>query len=131
METKDDLRIDKWLWTVRIFKTRTLAAGACKKSKVSIGGIDVKASRIIRLNDIIHVKQPPVTRIFRVKGIPQNRVSAKLAVEYKEEITPLEELKKLHDLNLESEFYRQKGQGRPTKKDRRQLDNLKISQFEN
>jgi ribosome-associated heat shock protein Hsp15 len=122
MESKYEVRIDKWLWAVRIFKSRALAAEACKKERVIIGNNEVKASHHVKLNDIIKVKQSPVVRIFRVKGIPPSRVSAKLAAEYKEDITPPEELKKLEASRLESVFYRQKGQGRPTKKNRRAMD---------
>ncbi|MCX6258265.1 MAG: RNA-binding S4 domain-containing protein [Bacteroidia bacterium] len=119
-----EIRIDKWLWAVRIFKSRSMATEACRKGKITIDGQELKASHIVKMNEIIGVRQPPIIRTYRVKGLIENRVSAKIAIEYKEETTAPEELAKLEISKLESAFYRPGGQGRPTKKDRRELDKL-------
>jgi len=118
-------RIDKWLWAVRIYKTRTLAGDMCKASKVKINGKAVKASSEVKENDEIHLRKNSIERIYRVKGIIQKRVSATLAKEYVEELTTEEELNKLLVKRAESAFYVNKsytGKGRPTKKERRNID---------
>lgn len=119
-----EVRIDKYIWAVRIFKTRSQAAEACKKGRVSINGVEAKASRTIKQGDEIKVKRPPITHTYRVLLPLQNRVSAKLVAEYMQDLTPEEELQKLEQNNLGGFFYREKGSGRPTKKDRRIIDNL-------
>ncbi len=121
----DSLRIDKWLWTVRIFKTRSQATVACRAGKVSIGGINVKPSREVKPDEIINIRLRAFTRIVRVKGILSNRVSAKLAVEYMEDITPQEEIEKKHMMKELNYEYRHRGLGRPTKKHRRLIERLK------
>jgi len=117
-------RIDKYLWSVRIFKTRALAAEACKKGRVLIHQMSVKPSRTINGGDIIQVKKLPVIYTYRVLDPIQNRIGAKLVSTYLEDITPQEELDKL---KIQDDFFfkREKGTGRPTKKDRRILDKLK------
>ena len=105
-----DVRVDKWLWAVRIFKTRSLATDACKKGRVSIGGVTVKPSRTIQRGDIVSVRKPPVEYSFRVVDLLASRVGAKRVPE-------------LLELQRISGFVdRAKGLGRPTKKDRRDLD---------
>ncbi|HOP12826.1 RNA-binding S4 domain-containing protein [Lentimicrobium sp.] len=121
----DDLRIDKWLWAVRIYKTRTMAGEACRAGKVKIDGISVKPSRIIKPEDIITVSLGPLTRTVKVKALIHNRVSAKLVPESLEDLTPAEEyerIKFMQELNAER---RDRGTGRPTKKERRLIDRLK------
>ena len=89
---KSEVRIDKWLWAMRIFKTRTIATDACKKGRVTIGTVDagviVKPSRMIKVDDIINVRKSPITYSFRVKALTENRLGAKLVPEYMDNITP-------------------------------------------
>lgn len=121
----DDLRIDKWLWAVRIYKTRTMAGEACRAGKIKIDGIAVKPSRIIKPEDVITVSLGPLTRTVRVKALIHNRVSAKLVPDSLEDLTPAEEyerIKFMQELNAER---RDRGTGRPTKKERRLIDRLK------
>lgn len=124
MDQESNSRIDKWLWSVRIFKTRSIAAEYCKKGRVLMNSNSVKPSKDLRLGDIVIIRKPPVTYSFRVKGIPRNRIGAKLVSEYLENITPAEELQKL-DPNFMA-FYgeRERGTGRPTKKERRSIDTI-------
>ncbi|NTW25362.1 MAG: RNA-binding S4 domain-containing protein [Lentimicrobium sp.] len=121
----DELRIDKWLWAVRIYKTRTLAGDSCRAGKVKIDGIAVKPSRVLKLGDVMTVSIGPLTRTLKVKALIHNRVSAKLVPDSLEDLTPAEEyerIKFMHELNAE---HRDRGTGRPTKKDRRFIDRLK------
>ena len=116
-------RADKFLWSVRIFKTRSLAGEACSKGKVTINGISVKPSRQIKLNEIIEVKKPPVVFTYKVTGLPGSRVSAKFVPEFIIDITPPDELEKLK--NSGSFFIKRDSRtGRPTKKERRLRDKL-------
>ncbi len=119
-----ELRVDKWLWAVRIYKTRSQATEACKKGKILIAEQPVKASRILRINDIVYVKKPPVLFSYRVVGLLGKRLSAKAVTEYVENITPQEEMDKL---KVRETFFitRDRGSGRPTKKERRIIDKLK------
>ncbi len=118
-------RIDKYLWAVRIYKTRSLAAEACKKGKVLIEGIPVKPSRIIKKGDIMVVRILPVTYTFKVLDDIDKRVSAKEVIRYCENITPQAELDKLKTDYIIIDFKRNRGSGRPTKKERRMIDKLK------
>jgi ribosome-associated heat shock protein Hsp15 len=121
----DTIRIDKWLWSVRLFKTRSQATAACKGGKVKIEGMVVKPSREIKVEDIIQVQSRGFSKTVKVIGLLKNRVSAKLAVEYVEDITPEEEIAKrlmMKDVNYER---RERGVGRPTKKQRRLIERLK------
>ena len=117
-----EARIDKWLWAARIFKTRTIAAAACKKGQVSLKGTSVKASRMIKKGDIIDVRKPPVTYSFRVLQAIERRVGAKLIPEILENITAPEQYEILEMSKISGFVNRAKGTGRPTKKDRRSLD---------
>jgi ribosome-associated heat shock protein Hsp15 len=121
----EELRIDKWLWAVRIYKTRTLAGDSCRAGKVKIDGIAVKPSRSVKTGDVLVVSIGPLTRTLKVKTLIHNRVSAKLVPDSLEDLTPVEEyerIKFMHELNAEK---RDRGIGRPTKKDRRFIDRLK------
>lgn len=121
----DELRIDKWLWAVRIYKTRTLAGDSCRAGKVKMDGNAVKPSRALKLGDVMTVSIGPLIRTLKVKALIHNRVSAKLVPESLEDLTPVEEyerIKFMHELNAEK---RDRGTGRPTKKDRRFIDKLK------
>ena len=118
----DEVRIDKWLWAVRIFKTRTAAAEACKKGRVMIGDLPVKPSRMIRTGDVVQVRKPPVTFSFKVLWLTDKRMGAKLVPQFMENVTPPEQYEIL-ELNKISGFVdRQRGTGRPTKKERRDLE---------
>ncbi|UCH13656.1 MAG: RNA-binding S4 domain-containing protein [Bacteroidales bacterium] len=122
--TEENLRIDKWLWAVRIFKTRNQASEACKKGRVIIGGIQVKSSRVVKTGEVILIRKPPVVYTYKVKGLLQRRQSAKIAREYYDDLTSVEELNKLQ-IKEKLFFSREKGSGRPTKKERRILDKLR------
>ncbi len=123
MSEDSQKRIDKFLWSVRIYKTRALATEACKKGKILIDGTSVKASRLAKQGDRLDVKKPPVVYSYIVKDFPKSRISAKLVSEYLQDITSPEELKKL-EINESFFVKRDRGAGRPTKKDRRTIDNL-------
>lgn len=118
---KTEVRIDKWLWAMRIFKTRTVATEACKKGRVLMGGVAVKPSRTIKEGDIINVRKPPVTYSFRVKALAQNRLGARLVPDYMENITPKSELDLLDVVRISGFIDRRKGLGRPTKREGRDL----------
>ena len=123
MDPRDNkhIRIDKWLWAVRIFKTRTMAANACKKSKVTVNGTNVKPSYPIKIGQTVEVKNFAITRTFKVTGVLEKRVSAKLAVNFVEETTPPETFEKLKAMKNDIFALRPKGTGRPTKRDRRKI----------
>lgn len=122
IEKMEDVRIDKWLWAVRIFKTRSIASAECLKGRVLVNGVPVKPSRIIKEGDLLVVKKPPVLLTYKVKALLENRVAAKLVDLYLENFTSEEELNKLDMVKLSGFINRDKGEGRPTKKDRRSLD---------
>jgi len=118
----DEIRIDKWLWAVRIFKTRTAASEACKKGRVMIGKVAAKPSRNIRAGEIIEVRKPPVTFSFKVLELTDKRMGAAKVPEFMENVTPPDQYELL-ELNRISGFVdRQRGAGRPTKKERRDLE---------
>jgi ribosome-associated heat shock protein Hsp15 len=119
-----EVRIDKWLWAVRLFKTRTLAAVACKGDKVTINDEPVKPSRDIRVGEIITARLPNIKRTVKVKALLEKRIGAKLVDDYLEDLTPAEEyLKALQASTPQPGIpQRERGSGRPTKKDRRDLE---------
>ena len=117
----NEVRVDKWLWAMRVFKTRTVATEACKKGRVFIGNIIAKPSRTIKLGDVVNVRKPPVTYSFKVLALAQNRLGAKLVPEYKENITPKSELDLLEVVKISGFIDRRKGLGRPTKREGREL----------
>ena len=119
------MRADKFLWSVRLYKTRSIASEACKAGKVTINNLEVKPSRTIVKGETIVLKKSPVTYTYRVIALAGNRVSAKLAAQFIEDLTPKEELAKLEFNPSTATGFRQKGTGRPTKKDRRVIDKLK------
>jgi len=123
--SEDDIRIDKWLWAVRIYKTRTIAIDECKKGRVVINGVAVKPSRSIHVGELINIKKPPVVYTYKIKGILDRRVSAQVVKDYMEDMTSSEELNKLLISKTDINFRRERGTGRPTKKERRSLDNFK------
>jgi len=122
---EQSVRIDKWLWAVRAFKTRSLASEACRSGKVKISDLSVKPSRELREGEIITLSQPPVLRTLRVLSLSGNRVSAKLVSTLMEDLTPQDEYDKLkHAREADFEF-RPRGLGRPTKRERREIEFLK------
>ncbi len=124
-----EARIDKWLWAARIFKTRTLAADACKNGRITIKGERIKASRTVKAGDIIEVRKPPITYTFRVRQPIESRVGAKLVPEILENITAPEQYELLEMGRISGFIDRAKGTGRPTKKERRQLDEFTAPWF--
>ena len=119
-----EARIDKWLWAARIFKTRSLAADACKSGRVTLNGAQVKPSRTVKEGDEVGVKKSPVTYTFRVKQAIEKRVGAKLLPDILEDITTPEQYEILEMQRISGFVGRAKGTGRPTKKDRRALDDF-------
>jgi len=117
----NEVRIDKWLWATRVFKTRTIATDACKLGRVTIDGMNVKPSRPVKVGDRINVRKPPVTYTFEVLAVLQNRVGAKLVPNYLRNVTAPDQLKLLEMVKIDGFVNRQKGLGRPTKKDGREL----------
>lgn len=117
-----EARIDKWLWAARIFKTRTMAAAACKKGQVSLGGSQIKASRMVKEGDVVSVRKPPITYSFRILQAIEKRVGAKLLPEILENVTTADQYELLELSKISGFINRAKGTGRPTKKDRRSLD---------
>lgn len=122
---KSEVRIDKWIWAMRIFKTRTVATDSCKKGRVTIhtpgGEVIAKPSRMIKVGDIISVRKSPITYSFRVLGLTENRLGAKLVPEYMENITPKEQYDLLDVIRISGFIDRRKGLGRPTKREGREL----------
>jgi ribosome-associated heat shock protein Hsp15 len=121
MPDNKTVRIDKYLWSVRLYKTRSIASDECRKGRIFIKEVPVKPSRIISENEIIIVKKPPVTYTFRVIEPVENRVSAKIVALFIEDLTPEGEKAKL-EISKSGTGHRQRGSGRPTKKERRLID---------
>lgn len=118
----DTARIDKWLWASRIFKTRSIAADACKNGRVTIGGVNVKPSRPLKVGEVVSVKKPPITYSFRVLKCIEQRVGAKLVPEIYENVTDPKQYELLEMSRISGFIDRQRGTGRPTKKDRRAME---------
>lgn len=119
-----EARIDKWLWAARIYKTRTLASDACKNGRITINGAQAKPSRTVKPGDEVGVKKAPVTYTFRVKQCIEKRVGAKLIPDILENITAPEQYEILEMSRISGFVDRQRGTGRPTKKERRALDDF-------
>ncbi len=126
---KNEVRIDKWLWAMRVFKTRTIATEACKKGRVMMNGNTLKPSRTIKIGDVIDVKKPPITYTFRVLALTENRLGAKLVPDYLENITPKAQYDILEMSRISGFIDRQKGLGRPTKRDAREMANFRQQAF--
>jgi ribosome-associated heat shock protein Hsp15 len=120
----DDPRVDKWLWSVRVFKTRPLATAACRAGKVLIGELEAKPGRDIHVGETVTVRLGALTRTVRVTGLPRSRVSAKQLPEFVADLTPAAEYERAKQAGIEHMLARQRGEGRPTKKDRRDLADL-------
>ena len=117
-----EARLDKWLWAARIFKTRTIAADACKNGRVAVNDVNVKPSRMVKTGDVVSVRKPPVTFSFRILKPIEQRVGAKLLPEIYENVTPQDQYDLLEMNRISGFVDRARGTGRPTKKDRRQMD---------
>lgn len=124
-----EVRIDKWLWATRVFKTRTIATTACKLGRVTIGGMPVKPSHGIKVGDRIDVRKPPVTYSFEVVGLLNNRVGAKLVPLYLKNVTSEDQLRLLEMVKIDGFVNRQRGLGRPTKKEGRELQEFTDDAF--
>ena len=120
----EEVRIDKWMWAVRIFKSRTIAVEACKKGRVMINNGLAKASRNIKVGDVIQVRKPPVTYSFKVLQLTERRMGAKLVPDYMENVTTPDQYEILEVNKISGFVNRAKGTGRPTKKDRRSIEDF-------
>ena len=118
----EEARIDKWLWESRIFKTRSIAADACKNGRVTVGSVTVKPSRMVKVGETVSVRKPPITYSFRILKTIEQRVGAKLLPEIYENVTAPEQYELLEMTRISGFVDRARGTGRPTKKDRRSLD---------
>lgn len=125
----NEARIDKWLWAARIFKTRTIAAEACKKGRISINGAQAKAARTVKSGDVIQVRKPPITYTFKVLQAIEKRVGAKLLPDIMENLTTPDQYELLEMNRISGFVNRAKGTGRPTKKDRRSLEEFITPEF--
>ena len=122
--TMDDPRLDKWLWSVRVFKTRAEATAACRAGKVLIGELEAKPGRDIHVCETVVVRVGAITRTLKVTGLPRSRVGAKLLTGFMTDLTPAAEYERAKQANLEHMLARERGKGRPTKKDRREMGRL-------
>ncbi|EAQ41277.2 RNA-binding S4 domain-containing protein [Polaribacter sp. MED152] len=116
------MRIDKYLWCIRLFKTRSLATNACKKGQVKIDDANIKPSKEVFGNELIRVRKNQINYQIKVLDLPESRVGAKLVDLYRKDVTPKEEFQKNELLKYSKDYYRKKGTGRPTKKDRRDIE---------
>jgi ribosome-associated heat shock protein Hsp15 len=124
MPDNKTIRIDKFLWSVRLYKTRSIASDECRKGRILINSIQVKPSRVVQKNEIIIVKKPPVIHTYRIIEPIENRVPAKLVTQFIEDLTSEQEKAKLDMKQSAGTVFRDKGTGRPTKKERRVIDKL-------
>lgn len=120
----DSLRLDKWLWAVRVFRTRSLASDACRAGSVEVNSVLAKPAREVRVGEKVAVRQGLMVRTLQVVSIPRARVGAKLVTNYSLDLTPPEEWAKAKENSVQQVLAREKGSGRPTKRDRRLLDRL-------
>ena len=120
----ESVRVDKWLWAIRIFKTRSMATEACKKGHVSIGDSTLKPSRMVQVGETVQVRKSPITKSLKILALAEKRMSAKLILDFVEDVTPAEEIELLEMQKNMRWIARDRGTGRPTKKDRRELDDF-------
>lgn len=121
---KENIRIDKFLWATRIFKSRSLAAEACKKGRITVNNSPAKPSRTVTIKDVIEVKRPPASFVYEVINLTENRIPAKMVNQFINDLTPEEEKVKLASVTGHDFVFRPRGKGRPTKKERRDIDRL-------
>lgn len=120
----DDTRLDKWLWSVRVFKTRAEAAAVCRNGRVQVNGIDAKPGRDVHVGETVTAKVGMITRTLKVLGVPKSRVGARLLPEFVQDLTPPAEYERAKQASLEHMLARERGKGRPTKRDRREMGRL-------
>ena len=120
----DDTRLDKWLWSVRVFKTRAEAAAVCRNGRVQVNGLDAKPGRDVHVGETVTARVGMITRTLKVLGVPKSRVGAKLLSEFFQDLTPAAEYERAKQASLEHKLARERGKGRPTKKDRRDMGRL-------
>ncbi len=120
----NEVRIDKWLWAVRIYKTRSIAAEECKKGRILINGALAKPSRTVKVGDIVSVKKCQILFAYKLTAIAQNRMAAKLVPNYLDNVTSKEQMEMFELLKFERQNARARGLGRPTKKDRRAIESF-------
>lgn len=130
MAESEKLRIDKYLWAIRAFKTRSLATDACKAGRVKTDGKSLKASHVVKSGEIYSVQKGPNRKVIKVTGLLERRVDAKTAVQFYEDLTPPEQTQTFKSMFHAPSFDRNRGAGRPTKKDRREIDDLQESWFD-
>ena len=117
-----EIRVDKYLFAMRLYKTRTIAADACKKGRVTMGGAQLKPARTFHIGDVFSVRKGPITYTYRIKQLSENRLGAKLVPDYLQDITAPDQLELLELARLAGQTGRDRGTGRPTKKDRREIE---------
>lgn len=130
MESESGIRIDKFLWAVRLYKTRSLASEDCQKGRVLLNGQPVKSSRVVKIGDVVAVKIPPIFKSYQIIALAKNRMGAKLVPDHIKDVTPPDQIDLLEMARLASSMGRRKGLGRPTKKERRDLEELFEGDFE-
>lgn len=118
----EEVRIDKWLWATRVFKTRSIASEACAKGRVMLKGMNVKSSKMIRIGDVVQIRKPPITYSFEVLALTDKRMGAKLVANFLKNVTTADQYEILELSKLSGFVDRARGMGRPTKKDRRELE---------
>ncbi len=122
---EDTVRIDKWLWAVRLYKTRSQASDACKAGKVKLGGMPVKSSHEVKVGEVYEMTIEQLHKVVEVKALPHNRVGAKLVPDFMNDLTPAEEYERIQMIRQYNFERRDRGTGRPTKRERRDLDEFK------
>jgi ribosome-associated heat shock protein Hsp15 len=131
MPEKEKLRIDKYLWAIRIFKTRTLASDACKAGRVKLDNQNIKPSHEVKIGEIYQVSKGIDRKVLRVKGLLESRADAKTVINFFDDITPVEQTQAFKSMFQAPLLKRDRGAGRPTKRDRREIDELKDDFFKN
>jgi ribosome-associated heat shock protein Hsp15 len=124
------MRVDKFLWCIRVYKTRSLAASQCKLEKVWLNGAEVKPSREVKMADVLTVRKGPILFSYKALAFPRARLGAKLVSSYAQDVTSPEEMAKLEMIRMQFRLDRKRGLGRPTKKERRELDDYTDFDFE-
>jgi len=130
MPEKEKLRIDKYLWAIRIFKTRTLAADACKAGRIKLDNQNIKPSHEVKIGEVYQVSKGIERKVLKITGLLENRMDAKSVVDFYEDMTPIEQTHAFKSMFHAPVLKRDRGTGRPTKKDRREIDDLKDDFFE-
>ena len=125
-----DVRVDKYLFAMRIYKTRSIAADACKKGRVTMNGVQLKPARTFKVGDVFSVRKNPVTFTYKVLQLSENRLGARLVPDYMQDITPPDQLEILEMARLAGKQGRDRGTGRPTKKDRRDIETFFSDDYE-